>query len=84
VEPITKEKLMEDLRAVVVDAEELLKATAGQTAMKKTNRFIGYFVLTESDVTGWIEAKANELLENGLLHLKKDPFREGPGAITGR
>ena len=27
----TKEKLMEDLRAVVADAEELLKATANQT-----------------------------------------------------
>ncbi len=30
-ERITKEKLMEDLRAVVADAEELLKATADQT-----------------------------------------------------
>ena len=28
---VTKEKLMEDLRVVVVDAEELLKATANQT-----------------------------------------------------
>jgi ElaB/YqjD/DUF883 family membrane-anchored ribosome-binding protein len=28
---VTKEKLMEDLRAVVADAEELLKATASQT-----------------------------------------------------
>lgn len=31
VEQITKGKLMEDLRAVVADAEELLKATADQT-----------------------------------------------------
>jgi ElaB/YqjD/DUF883 family membrane-anchored ribosome-binding protein len=31
VEQITKEKLMEDLRAVIADAEELLKATAKQT-----------------------------------------------------
>ncbi len=30
-EQVTKEKLMEDLRAVVADAEELLKATANQT-----------------------------------------------------
>jgi len=30
-EQVTKEKLMEDLRAVVADAEELLKATAKQT-----------------------------------------------------
>jgi ElaB/YqjD/DUF883 family membrane-anchored ribosome-binding protein len=30
-EHITKEKLMEDLKAVVADAEELLKATADQT-----------------------------------------------------
>src|SRR5512143_135004 len=30
-EQITKGKLMEDLRAVVADAEELLKATADQT-----------------------------------------------------
>ncbi|MES1982817.1 MAG: DUF883 family protein [Pseudomonadota bacterium] len=28
---VTKEKLMEDMRAVVNDAEELLKATASQT-----------------------------------------------------
>ena len=28
---VSTEKLMEDLRVVVVDAEELLKATAGQT-----------------------------------------------------
>ena len=31
VEQVTKGKLMEDLRAVVADAEELLKATADQT-----------------------------------------------------
>ena len=30
-ENISKEKLMEDLRVVVADAEELLKATANQT-----------------------------------------------------
>lgn len=30
-ERITKEKLMDDLRTVVADAEELLKATANQT-----------------------------------------------------
>lgn len=30
-EHITKDKLMEDLRTVVADAEELLKATASQT-----------------------------------------------------
>ncbi|MGE5027039.1 MAG: DUF883 family protein [Betaproteobacteria bacterium] len=30
-ERVTKAKLMEDLRAVVTDAEELLKATASQT-----------------------------------------------------
>lgn len=28
---VTKEKLMQDLKTVVMDAEELLKATAGQT-----------------------------------------------------
>ena len=31
VEQVTRGKLMEDLRAVVADAEELLKATASQT-----------------------------------------------------
>jgi ElaB/YqjD/DUF883 family membrane-anchored ribosome-binding protein len=31
VEQVTSKKLMEDLRAVVADAEELLKATAGET-----------------------------------------------------
>jgi ElaB/YqjD/DUF883 family membrane-anchored ribosome-binding protein len=30
-EQVTKEKLMEDLRAVIADAEELLKATGKQT-----------------------------------------------------
>ncbi len=32
VEDITREKLMEDLKVLVTDAEELLKATASQTA----------------------------------------------------
>jgi ElaB/YqjD/DUF883 family membrane-anchored ribosome-binding protein len=36
VERVTKEKLMEDLRTVVVDAEELLKATASQTGERIT------------------------------------------------
>jgi ElaB/YqjD/DUF883 family membrane-anchored ribosome-binding protein len=31
---ISKEKLMHDMRAVVTDAEELLRATAGQTGEK--------------------------------------------------
>lgn len=31
---ISKEKLMQDLRGVVADAEELLRATAGQTGEK--------------------------------------------------
>ena len=35
-EQITKEKLMEDLKAVVVDAEELLKATSDQTGERIT------------------------------------------------
>jgi len=30
----------------------------------------------ETIVTGWIEAKANELLENGLLGVKKIPFEK--------
>jgi ElaB/YqjD/DUF883 family membrane-anchored ribosome-binding protein len=30
-EPVTSEKLMHDMRLVVTDAEDLLKATAGQT-----------------------------------------------------
>jgi len=30
-EPVTTEKLMQDMRVVVTDAEDLLKATAGQT-----------------------------------------------------
>lgn len=31
---VSKEKLMQDLRVVVADAEELLRATAGQTGEK--------------------------------------------------
>lgn len=30
-DPVTKDKLMEDLRVVVADAEELMRATANQT-----------------------------------------------------
>jgi ElaB/YqjD/DUF883 family membrane-anchored ribosome-binding protein len=33
---VSKQKLMEDLRAVVADAEELLKATASQTGERIT------------------------------------------------
>lgn len=33
---VSKEKLMQDLRVVVVDAEELLRATAGQAGEKVT------------------------------------------------
>jgi phosphoglucomutase len=36
----------------------------------------------ESDVTAWIEAKANELLENGLRGLKRIPFEKALRAPT--
>jgi phosphoglucomutase len=36
----------------------------------------------ESDVTAWIEAKANELLENGLSGLKRMPFENALRAPT--
>jgi phosphoglucomutase len=36
----------------------------------------------ESAVTGWIEAKANEFLENGLLGLKRIPFEKALRAPT--
>lgn len=35
---VSKEKLMEDLRLVVADAEELLRATAGQAGDKLTEK----------------------------------------------
>ena len=38
VEQVTKGELMEDLRAVVADAEELLKVTAGQTGSGSLRR----------------------------------------------
>src|SRR5512135_3616236 len=36
----------------------------------------------ESAVTGWIETKANEFLENGLLGLKRIPFEKALRAPT--
>jgi phosphoglucomutase len=36
----------------------------------------------ESDVTAWIEEKANEFLENGLLGLKRSPFEKALRAST--
>jgi len=36
----------------------------------------------EGDVTAWIEAKANELLKNGLLGLKRIPFEKALRAPT--
>jgi phosphoglucomutase len=36
----------------------------------------------DTDVTGWIEAKANELLESGLLDVKKIPFERALRAAT--
>ena len=36
----------------------------------------------ESDVTDWIEAKANEFLENGLLSVKRIPFEKALRAPT--
>lgn len=36
----------------------------------------------EADVTGWIEAKANECLENGLLGVKRIPFEKALRACT--
>jgi phosphoglucomutase len=36
----------------------------------------------ESATTGWIQAKANEFLENGLLGLKKIPFEKALRAST--
>jgi phosphoglucomutase len=36
----------------------------------------------ETDVTGWIEAKANEFLEKGLLDVKRIPFEKSLRAST--
>jgi phosphoglucomutase len=36
----------------------------------------------ETDVTDWIEAKANEFLENGLLSVKRIPFEKALRAST--
>ena len=36
----------------------------------------------ETDVTGWIEAKANELLESGLRGVKRVPFEKALHAAT--
>jgi ElaB/YqjD/DUF883 family membrane-anchored ribosome-binding protein len=53
IQVVTKEKLMEDMRTVITDAEELLKATANQTGER----------------IAAARAKAGESLENARIRL---------------
>lgn len=65
-EQVTRENLVEDLRAVVADAEELLKATASQTgeriaaarAKAEESLKAAKARLAEEEVAGMAKAKA--------------------------
>jgi ElaB/YqjD/DUF883 family membrane-anchored ribosome-binding protein len=70
---VSSEKLMQDMRAVVVDAEELLKATAGQTGERIDK----------------VRARAEESLRVARGQLKEageavdDTVRQHPWATAG-
>jgi ElaB/YqjD/DUF883 family membrane-anchored ribosome-binding protein len=93
-EPVTVDKLLEDLQAVVTDAEELLKATAGQAGEKVQE----VRARAEESLTAARERlgemredalqQARELVSSGEEYVRRNPWQAvgiaaGAGLLVG-
>ncbi len=89
-EQVTKEKLMGDLRAVVADAEELLKATADQageriaTARSKAEESLKAARARLDEQEAELIAKTKEVANATEDYVRANPWRAiGLAAVAG-
>ena len=89
-EQITKGKLMEDLRAVVADAEELLKATADQTgervaaARGKAEKSVKAAKTRLNEQDAAVRAKTKEVAKCTEDYVRDNPWKAmGIAAAAG-
>ena len=81
VEKVTREKLVEDLRAVVADAEELLKATASQTgeriaaARAKTEESLKTAKARLAEQEGAVMAKTRAAAKAAEDYVRANPWK---------
>jgi ElaB/YqjD/DUF883 family membrane-anchored ribosome-binding protein len=93
-EPVTVDKLLEDLQAVVTDAEELLKATAGHAGEKvqevraRAEESLSAARERLGEVREDAVLKARELVASGEEYVRKNPWQAvgiaaGAGLLVG-
>jgi ElaB/YqjD/DUF883 family membrane-anchored ribosome-binding protein len=87
---VTKEKLKEDLRAVVADAEELVKATANQTeerivaARVKAGESLKAAKAWLAEEEGAVKAKTKAAVKATDAYVRADPWMAvGIAAVAG-
>ena len=81
---VTTDKLMQDLRAVVTDAEELLKATAGQTG-ERIEKVRNRAEQSVRDARARLQAAAHDFEQAGeaAVHEMNGRVRENPWTAVG-
>ncbi len=93
-EPVTTAKLMEDLRAVVRDAEELLRATAGHTGERidavrlRAEESLRHAKERMGEVQDDVLQGAHDAAEAATDYVKKNPWQSvgiaaGVGLLLG-
>jgi ElaB/YqjD/DUF883 family membrane-anchored ribosome-binding protein len=93
-EPATVDKLLEDLQAVVTDAEELLKATAGQAGEKvqevraRAEESLSAARDRLGEMQGNAVQQARELVSSGEEYVRRNPWQAvgiaaGAGLLVG-
>ena len=87
---VTKEKLKEDLKAVVADAEELVKATANQTeeriatARVKAGESLKAAKAWLAEEEGAVKAKTKAAAKAADAYVRADPWKAvGIAAVAG-
>src|SRR4051812_24458174 len=94
VEPVTVDKLLEDLQAVVTDAEALLKATAGnagekvQEARSRAEESLSAARERLDEVREDAVLKAREFVSSGEEYVRRNPWQAvgiaaGAGVLVG-
>jgi ElaB/YqjD/DUF883 family membrane-anchored ribosome-binding protein len=93
-EPATVDKLLEDLQAVVTDAEELLKATAGQAGEKvqevraRAEESLSAARERLNEMREDALQQARELVSSGEEYVRRNPWQAvgiaaGAGLLVG-
>jgi ElaB/YqjD/DUF883 family membrane-anchored ribosome-binding protein len=93
-EPVTVDKLLEDLQAVVTDAEELLKATAGQAGEKvqevraRAEESLSAARERLGEMREDALQQARELVSSGEEYVRRNPWQAvgiaaGAGLLVG-